>query len=350
MGKSHFRKAIERMAGYTPGLQPKVADYVKLNTNENPYPPSPKALEAIRRETERLRLYPDPDGDAVRDEVAKLFGVERDNVIVGNGSDELLNLVVRAFVEPGRTVTYPSPTYSLYEVLVEIQDAVNRPAAFPEDWSLPRGLFGNDSPLTFLANPNAPSGTLVAPDEVARLAQSLKGVIVIDEAYVDFADADCMGLASGLENVIVLRTLSKSYSLAGLRLGFGVASKTLVAGLMKVKDSYNLDRLAIAGGAAALADQAHMRANVGKVKATRARLVAELGRLGFTTLASQANFVFTRPPAKLAAKDCYEQLWKRLILVRWWDLPRVRDFVRISVGTDDEIDRLIAATREILGG
>ena len=348
MSKSYFRKAIDGMEGYVPGFQPKVADYVKLNTNENPYPPSPAVLDAIRAEMSRLGRYPDPTSDAVRREVAKLFEVDVDNVIVGNGSDELLSMAVRSFVEPGEPVAYPSPTYSLYEVLVNIQGARNRPVAFPDDWSLPAGLFGNDAPLTLVSNPNSPTGTPVPPDDALRLAGSLSGVLVIDEAYVDFAETHCMALAKTHANVIVMRTVSKSYSLAGLRLGFAVASEEIIAGLMKVKDSYNLDRLAIAGGAAALADQVHMRENIAKVKATRTRLVRELDALGFSTLPSQANFVLTRPPDGLPAPEYYEKLWEELILIRWLDQDRVRDYVRISIGTDAEIDRLLTVTREIL--
>jgi len=348
MTRSYFRKSVERTGAYTPGYQPKVADYVKLNTNENPYPPSDRVLEAIRAEVARLGRYPDPTSDTVRQEVAKLFDVRLNNVLVGNGSDELLSMVVRATVEPGGTVTFPSPTYTLYEVLVALEGGTSRPVKFPKDWSLPEGLFGNDSAVTFLSNPNSPTGTFVAPEEVLRLAKSLKGVLVIDEAYVDFAETHCMALARECENVLVLRTLSKSYSLAGLRLGFAVGAAELIAGLMKVKDSYNVGRLAIAGGAAALRDQPHMLANVKKVKATRARLARELDGLGFSTLPSQANFVLTRPPGGLSARDYYEKLWEKLILVRWLDEPWVRQFVRVTVGADDEIDRLLAATREIV--
>ncbi|HUU42825.1 MAG TPA: histidinol-phosphate transaminase [Planctomycetota bacterium] len=349
MGKNYFRKAVDAMEGYVPGFQPKVVDTIKLNTNENPYPPSPAVLEAIRAELARLRLYPDPTADVARQQVAKLHDVDVDNVIIGNGSDELLALAIRAFVDAGQTVSFPDPTYSLYEVLVRIQGAVNRPVPFPEDWSLPEALFGNDSPLTLLSNPNSPTGTLMPPEEVCRLADSLDGVLLVDEAYVDFAEIDCMPLVKKHPNAIVTRTLSKSYSLAGLRFGYAVASPELVAGLMKIKDSYNVDRLAIVGGAAALADQAHMLGNTTKIEATRARLVIALDRLGFETLPSQANFILTRPPGGLTAKDYFDALWKRLILIRWLDIPRVRDFVRISIGTDDETDTLLAATREILG-
>jgi len=349
MTKRYFRPAVDAMTGYVPGFQPKGADLIKLNTNENPYPPSPAVAEAIRTELDRLRLYPDPTADAAREEVAKLWDVAIDNVIIGNGSDELLTLAIRAFVDAGQTVSFPSPTYSLYEVLVDIQGGVNAPVDFPEDWSLPATLFANGSPLTILSNPNSPTGTMIPPEEVCRLAEGLDGVLLVDEAYVDFAETDCMLLVKQHPNAIVTRTLSKSYSLAGLRFGYAVASKPMIAGLMKIKDSYNVDRLAIAAGAAALADQAHMLANAGKVEATRARLVTELAGLGFETLPTQANFILTRPPEGLTAKDYFDALWERRILIRWLDTPRVRDRVRISIGSNTEIDRLLEETRDILG-
>jgi len=349
MGKNYFREAVDRLAGYVPGFQPKVRDFVKLNTNENPYPPSPAVLEAIRAQFDRLRLYPDPTADVAREQVATLHDVAVDNVIIGNGSDELLTLAIRAFVEAGETVSFPEPTYSLYEVLVRIQGAVNRPVPFADDWSLPEALFGNDSPLTFLANPNAPTGTLLPTDAVRKLADSLDGMLLVDEAYADFAETNCMTLATECGNVIVTRSLSKSYSLAGLRVGFAVASAEIIAGLMKIRDSYNVDRLAAAGAAAAIADEAHLEANTGRIRKTRARLTEELAKLGFETLPSQANFVLTRPPGGLPAKDYFDALWERLILVRWFDRDRVRDFVRISIGTDEETDKLLDATREILG-
>ena len=349
MSKRFFRPAIERMEGYTPGFQPKVADYVKLNTNENPYPPSPSVIEAIREELPRLAKYPDPTADRLREEVARTFGVKLENVIAGNGSDDLLNVAVRAFVDPGQTVAYPDPTYSLYPVLAALQDAKPAPVEWTKDWTLPEALFGNASPLTFLANPNSPSGTFVDPQAVAQLADSIDGVLVVDEAYADFARANCMELAKTRDNVLVFRTLSKSSSLAGLRVGYGVGPAALIAGLMKVKDSYNLDALAIAGGTEAVRDQAHLRANAEKIRRTRERVVAELAKLGFHTLPSEANFILTKPPAGLGAKAYYDALWSRLILVRYFDRTRVRDRVRISIGSDAEMDKLLAATRAILG-
>ena len=348
MSGKYFRDAVERMEGYVPGFQPKVADFVKLNTNENPYPPSPKCIEAIEREVGNLAKYPDPTADAVREQVAGLFDCDMDNVIIGNGSDEILSLLVRACVEPGQTVSYPFPTYSLYEVLVNMHGAVNRPFDFSDDWSLPDGLFGNDSPLTFVAHPNSPTGTPVPTEDASRLAESLGGVLVVDEAYADFASTNCMELALAHENVVVTRSLSKSYSLAGLRVGFAVASKELIAGLMKVRDSYNVDCLVIAGASAALADETHMKSNAAKIVATRKRFLDELDKLGFATLPSEANFILTRPPEGISGKEYFEALWERLILVRWLDQDRVRECVRITIGTDEQTDKVLEATREIL--
>ncbi len=350
MAKRYFRPTVERMAGYTPGFQPKVADYIKLNTNENPYPPSPAVVKAIEKEIGRLAKYPDPTADRLREEVAKVFGVKIENVIAGNGSDDLLNIAIRAFVDPGQAVAFPDPTYSLYPVLAEIQDAKCAPVEWAKDWSLPEGLFASGAPLTILANPNSPTGTFVEPAQIAQLADSLDGVLVVDEAYADFARANCMELAKTRDNVIVFRTLSKSSSLAGLRVGYAVGSAALIAGLMKVKDSYNLDSLAIAGGAEAVRDQAHVKANAEKIKRTRARVVAELAKLGFHTLPSEANFIFTKPPSGIGGKAFLDELWKRLILVRWFSHPRVAGGVRVSIGSDAEMDKMLEAVRDILKG
>lgn len=346
---SFVRPAIERMSGYVPGLQPTETKYVKLNTNENPYPPSPKVLAAIAKETERLRLYPDPDSTLVRQAAAQLAGLDPDWVIAGRGSDEMLTILCRTVVGAGDRVYFPYPTYSLYDVLVDIQEGVNCPVDFPKDWTLPKALFGNRGVLTFVANPNAPSGTMVPPGEIARLAESLSGLLVVDEAYVDFADQNCAALVSDHKNLVVLRSLSKSYSLAGLRVGYGLAHPDVIRELLKVKDSYNLDRLAIVGAAAALEDQEHMRQNAARVRVTRGRLVQGLEDLGFTTTPSVANFVLTTPPGPHQAESVYQQLWDRhQILVRYFHKRRLENSLRISVGTDEEIDLLLAAIDKVL--
>jgi histidinol-phosphate aminotransferase len=249
-------------------------------------------------------------------------------------------------VGEGQSVAYPVPTYSLYPVLVRIQGAKTVEIPFPPDFSLPRELVGRAEPLVVLCNPNAPSGTLVPREEVRRLAKSLSGVLVVDEAYVDFAEEDCLELARELPNVVVLRTLSKSFSLAGLRVGFAFGPEPLIGGLLKVKDSYNLDRLAIVGAEAALSDLDWMKANVARIKTTRKRLTEGLQGLGLSPMPSQTNFVFVRCGEQ--AGRLYRELKARDVLVRHWDQPGIRDALRISVGTDDEIDRLLVEMKRIL--
>jgi histidinol-phosphate aminotransferase len=283
-----------------------------------------------------------------------VYGFTVDQVMVGNGSDELLALAVRALVDPGEAFVYPVPTYSLYPVLAQIHGAKALEIPFPTDFSLPAELFGRAEPLVILCNPNAPTGTLVRASEVRRLAEGLSGVLVVDEAYVDFAeagarqpDAGALVLARELENVMVFRSLSKSFSLAGLRVGLAFGPAALIDGLIKVKDSYNVDALAAAGAEAALADMEHMRANVVKVKATRARLTATLGELGLRPVPSQANFVFVRC-GRGRAREVYLKLKERGILVRYFEDPYVEDGLRISVGTDTEVDQLLRELAEIL--
>lgn len=336
---SLVRPEIRALEGYVPGEQPSDPGIVKLNTNENPYPPSAAVREAIVAACDRLHLYPDPSARAVRERVAELYGVEADGVVVGNGSDELLTLLMRTFVAPGNAVAYPVPTYSLYDTLVAIQGGRVLHVAFGPDFELPRELFAARARMIVVCNPNAPSGTLVSRADLDELARARRdALIVLDEAYVDFADESATGMAASHPNVAVLRTLSKSYSLAGLRVGFLMTSPGLAREIVKVKDSYNVSRVAQAGALAALNDQASMRAHVDRVRATRARLQEGLTALGFSVLPSQANFVLARRPGESLA-PLAESLRRRGVLVRHFaTLP---DALRITVGTEAEIDRLL---------
>jgi len=344
MTRSFFRKNIDAMGPYVPGEQPAAGDRViKLNTNENPYPPSPKVAEAVAASAGVIRLYPDPESVKFRQAVSKAYGFPVDWIIAGNGSDELLSVLVRAFVGEGEDVAYPVPTYSLYRTLVRAQGAEAREVPWPEDYTLPPGL---DARLVFVARPNAPTGTMVPLEDLRGLARRLQGVLCVDEAYVDFADDDAMALVREFDNVVVLRTLSKSFSLAGARVGFGVAKPEVITGLRKVKDSYNLSRMAQAAGEAALSDLETMRANAARIKATRARLVGRLDKMGIPCLPSQANFVLARIGPE--ARTVYEQLKRRGILIRYFDQDRLRESIRISIGTDEQIDELVAAIHEIL--
>lgn len=343
-----FRPNIARMRGYAPGEQPREGGFIKLNTNENPYPPSPSVRRAILAEAgETLRLYPDPDSTRLRTQAAATYGFAPDGVIAGNGSDDLLAMLARAFIGEGGALCCPTPTYTLYDTLVRIQGGRVIRIPYPDDYSLPAALFRSCAPVTIVANPNSPSGTVVPLATLEDLAGRVKGLLVIDEAYADFAGETALSLARERENVIVLRTLSKSFSLAGMRVGLGFARPRIVAGLNKIKDSYNLGRLAIAAGAAALADIAWMERNVARIRKTRAALAAALPSVGLEPFPSEANFILARRADRKSARPVYEELKRRKILVRHFDSPRLADCLRITVGTDEEVAALLAALREI---
>jgi histidinol-phosphate aminotransferase len=345
-----LRPAVRQMSPYVPGEQPAPGRRViKLNTNENPYPPSPRVLEAVREAVdETLRRYPDPGSSALTRRAAEVYGVPQDHVLAGNGSDELLALLLRATIDPGGRVAFPVPTYSLYDTLVAAQDGHAIRVPFPDDWSVPPSLARTGARVTFLCNPNAPSGTAVPPEAIAALASDIDGVLVVDEAYVDFADQHAMALVGRLPNVVVLRTLSKSFSLAGVRCGLAFGHPDLLGGVRAVKDSYNLGRLTQVAAEAALADLAHVRANVARIRATRARLTTALRQLGYLVPESQANFVFAARPGSDQAPVA-GALAARGILVRHFPVPGLRHALRITVGTDEETDVLLARLAETLG-
>lgn len=346
---SYFRTNIEAIDGYTPGEQPSDPSVIKLNTNENPYPPSPRVMEAIRAITpEQLRRYPHPMGKPFREAAAQVFGITPEHILCGNGMDDILNMAVRAFSGPEAALVYPVPTYTLYAVLGSVQASVIREVPWHSGFGLPiRELVAAEGSVTFLANPNSPTGTYVPVEQVRELADSLRGVLCVDEAYVDFAGADCMKLACERPNVLVMRTLSKGYSLAGLRFGFAVGHPDLIEGLIKVKDSYNVDAIAIAAATAAISDQAYREQTRQKVIAERTRLIANLQRLGLHSLPSESNFIFTRA-TQPEAEELYESLKARNILVRYFKSPGLSDFLRITVGTSEQNDALMAALTELV--
>ncbi len=339
--RRHIRSTIQSMAGYVPGEQPRDGAYVKLNTNENPYPPSPRVLEAIGAAAsgERLRKYPDPVGTAFRQTAARVLDVDPDGILIGNGSDDVLTIVTRAFVPEDGLVVSPTPSYLLYRTLAELQGARFQTVPYTADWQLPSPWPVRGAHLTLLANPNSPSGTNVALADLDRWLETMDGPVILDEAYVDFAETHGLSLVHR-HRVIVTRTLSKSYSLAGIRFGFAVADPATVRELVKVKDSYNCDVLSLAAATAALGDQEYRLSTRAKIVATRTRLEAELRRLGFAVTPSQANFVWcSRSDRPL--KPIYEELKRRLILVRYMVYEGYGDGLRITVGTDAEIDRLL---------
>ena len=342
-----MRPIVTSMHGYVPGEQPRDRSYIKLNTNENPYPPSPRVVEAIKAAVnEDLRLYPDPLASGLRERASVVYGVRPENVLVGNGSDELLSLLVRACVNGGDRVVYPYPTYSLYDTLVTIQEGVAVHVPYPDDFSLPSGLAEGRGRLTLVCNPNSPSGTPVAVETLRSLARAVSGILVVDEAYVDFAETTALPLVQECDNVVVLRTFSKSFSLAGLRIGLAFGPAAIIDELLKVKDSYNVTRLSIVAAIAALEDYAWMEDNVARIRRTRQRLTEHLRDLAFAVLPSQSNFVLARRPGRSLA-GVYADLKARGILVRYFAVAELRDALRISVGSDAEIDALLAALRDM---
>ena len=358
-----IRPLVQDLHAYVPGEQPKIKGLIKLNTNENPYPPSPKVLTAVRAAVDgRLRLYPNPSAEKLRAKLAKLHGCRPENILVGNGSDEVLALATRAFVEvasksgrDSRTVVqYFTPSYSLYPVLADIHGAVKNVVALNPDFTLPqvaalkRGkTWDFNAALTLITTPNAPSGRGYATAQLDQLCRAQKGVVVLDEAYVDFADENAMALALKHPHVLVARTFSKAYSLCFQRVGYFVGHAGLVAALDKIRDSYNVNGLGQIAAEATLNDLKYYRACFKKIVATRTWLTRELTRLGFRALPSQTNFLLVKPP-RHPAKAWLQKLRDRKILVRWFSAPEISEFLRITIGTPAEAQALVRAVREIL--
>ena len=377
--RSLVRPLVHKLHAYVPGEQPKIKGLIKLNTNENPYPPSPRVLAAIKAAVDdRLRLYPNPSAQVLREKLARLHRCSPANIIIGNGSDELLALATRTFVEPragppgsspagirspagarrseasGSTVQYFTPSYSLYPVLAAIHGARTNVVRLTLDFRLPSldilkksRAWDFAAALTFVTTPNAPSGRAFTTAELDTLCRQHRGVVVLDEAYVDFAEENALRLALKHPHVLVARTFSKAYSLCFQRVGYFVGHPELIAALDKLRDSYNVNGLGQVGALATLDDLPYYRANFRRIKLTRARLSGALCELGFDVLPSQTNFILARPP-KFAAKGWLEELRRRKILVRWFSYPEVKDYLRITIGTDAEADALIRAAKRIL--
>jgi histidinol-phosphate aminotransferase len=341
------RKILEGVEGYVPGEQPKFDNIVKLNTNENPYPPSPKVVEAIRSLTaDQLRKYPDPVFTELRRTAANVYGYPDESwVIAGNGMDELLAMAIRAFTDPGDTILSCYPTYILYETLALLHGAKPLLVDLDDQFQLPESFYSTKARLCFIPRPNSPSGVCAPKADIERLCNTFDGIVAIDEAYADFADDTCMDLARKYDNCIVMRTFSKAYSLASMRIGVAVANPAIIAEFMKTKDSYNLNLASQVAAVAALDDQVHMLANAAKIKTTRARLIAELRRIGFVVPDSQANFILAQWNGTPSAKTIFEKLREQAIVVRYFSSRRLDNALRITVGTDEEIDKLLSAIR-----
>ncbi len=344
------RADIAALEGYVPGEQPQGGKWIKLNTNENPYPPSPAVARAIAATAagRTLARYPDPLATVFRLRAAEVLGVDPDWILCGNGSDDLLTILVRTFVGAGECLRMPYPSYILYRTLAGIQGAACEEFHYDRDWSLGDAFAAPrpDLKLAVVANPNSPSGTMLPPARVRELADRLSCAVVVDEAYGDFADSNCLDLVKENDRVIVTRSFSKSYSLAGLRFGFAVAQPHVIDELRKVKDSYNCDALAIAAATAAIDDQAWLRTNRATIIATRSRLTAAMRSLGWNAVDSQANFVWCTHPER-PHRPVYEALKANGILVRFMHYAGWGDGLRITVGTDDEIDAFLACMSTI---
>jgi histidinol-phosphate aminotransferase len=336
------------MQGYVPGKQPSDGGYIKLNTNENPYPPSPRVLAVLRDAINgELRLYPDPLATRLRETAARLYGCAMDEVIAGNGSDDILTMLFRTFLDADGLIATPAPSYTLYHTLSALQAATCKDVPMGPGYTLPADLDAHGASALFIVNPNAPTGVLFDRKALRSLLERTQNIVVVDEAYADFAGESAIDLLPEFPQLIVVRTLSKSYALAGMRLGLGFAHRDLIAHMMKVKDSYNLDRLAIVAGIAALEDQAWLQETTAKVIRTRTRLLQALTDMGLHVPPSRANFVFPQIPDGRAA-EVFAALEARRILVRYYRGPLVADSLRVTVGTDVEVEAFLTALRELL--
>ena len=344
----NVRGCIRTMQGYVPGKQPTGGAYIKLNTNENPYPPSPRVLEALREAVGAdLRLYPDPVALRLRETAAELYGCEVDEVIAGNGSDDILTMIFRTFLDAGDVIATPAPSYTLYNALSALQDATCKEIPMGPGYTLPEDLDAHRAKVVIIVNPNAPTGVLHPRAALRAFLERTQSMVLIDEAYADFAGESAIDMLKEFPHLMVARTFSKAYALAGVRLGLGFARREIIAEMMKVKDSYNLDRLAVIAGCAALQDQAWLRETVGMIIRTRTWMQQALEALGLQVPLSRSNFVFPAIPDGRAA-EVFEALEQRRILVRYFRGPLVKDALRVTVGTDAEVEAFLRALQELL--
>lgn len=346
-----LNKRLDRLEAYTPGEQPQDKKYIKLNTNESPYPPSEGVIQAINGQALReLRLYCDPECKTLKAELAALYNVEPDNIFLSNGSDDILNFAFWGFGQNG--AVYPDITYGFYSVFSELHNVHSTVIPLKEDFTLDTDRFKGCGKLTVIANPNAPTGIALSLSEIEEIVKSNPDhVVLIDEAYVDFGAESCCSLTHKYKNLLCVQTFSKSRSLAGARLGFAIADKELIADLEKIKYStnpYNINRLTQTAGAAAVRENDYYVNNCKKIIETRKYVTDELEKLGFTVLPSQANFVFAKSE-KIGGKDMYEQLKEKGVLIRHFEKSRIRDYNRITIGSRDEMEVFIARVKEILG-
>jgi histidinol-phosphate aminotransferase len=349
MAPPFVRPTVRGMAGYTPGEQPGPGErVVKLNTNENPFPPSPAVMKAVQQvEPEILRRYPNPTATQFREAAASVLGVTPDMILAGNGSDDVLAVALLTFCSPGDTLAYPHPTYSLYPVLAELDEVKTVEIPWEKEWALPLdALLASKAKAIFLANPNAPSATFVSPQRIEELCKKFNGLVLIDEAYVDFADDNCLPLIKEYENIIITRTLSKAYSLAGLRFGYAVGNADVIKEMNKARDSYPCDAISIVAATAAILDQEYAKKTWEHIKNERQRLSSELTHMGWKVLPSHANFILATCPDG-RGRDAYLGLKRQGILVRYFNKEGLEDKIRITVGTSQENNALLGGIQNL---
>jgi histidinol-phosphate aminotransferase len=348
----YWSRIIRELKPYVPGEQPKENIFVKLNTNENPYPPSPWVLDAIVKAADSsLRRYPDPNCEVLKQAIADYYPVNKENVFVGNGSDEVLALSFISFFKQPQPILFPDISYSFYEVYCSIFEIENIRVPLTEDLDISLVGYEQSNGGIIFANPNAPTGRLLSLDKIENLLDwNTESVVIVDEAYIDFGGDTAIQLIGKYPNLLVVQTFSKSRSLAGLRVGFALGSETLIEGLERAKNAFNsypLDRLAIAGALEAIRDEAYFQATCKKVMKTRKRTVAALSKMEFSIVPSMANFIFIRP-AGIQARELYTRLKDEKILVRHFDKPRINKYLRVTIGTDADMQTFIEKIKKIV--
>ncbi|MCX7749405.1 MAG: histidinol-phosphate transaminase [Clostridia bacterium] len=349
----YWSEITKSITPYVPGEQPRDKKYIKINTNESPYPPSPKVIEAIKEaDDENLKLYPDPTVSGLRETVAQYYNLDKDQVFVGNGSDEILAFSYMAFFNPGKPVLFADITYSFYDVYAALFKIDYRLIPLDEEFNLPLEEFFQENGGVLICNPNAPTGKYIPVEEIQRiLNKNMDQVVIVDEAYIDFGGESSIKLIQNYPNLLVIQTLSKSRSLAGLRVGFALGHKDLIEGLDRIKNSFNsytLDRLAMAGADAAMKDQAYFEETRNKIIKTRETLSQKLKEIGFKVLDSKANFIFISHP-DIEAYNIFQGLREKGVLVRYFNKPRIKNYLRVSIGTDEEMEVFYKGVKEIIG-
>lgn len=351
----YWSTTVKKIKPYTPGEQPKDRKYIKLNTNENPYPPSPKVIEAIKSSAdETLRLYPDPDCNELRQTIAAYCKLKKEQVFIGNGSDELLAFSFPAFFEPaGLPILFAEITYSFYPVYAALFNTAYRLIEVDEEFNIPVEGYYQKNGGIIIANPNAPTGKGISGESIENILQrNADSVVIIDEAYVDFGGQSSVELINNYPNLLIIKTLSKSHSLAGLRVGYALGNEDLISGIIRIKDSinsYTVDRLALAGAREAIRDDAYFQETRSKIIKSRERVSGRLREMGFKVIPSRANFIFISNERQCPGRELFQRLREKGILVRYFDKPKIDNFIRVTIGTDAEMDRFLEAVAVICG-